>query len=449
MSVEPTGTAPGKGAVATGPPPRTPAEVSRERYVAGLRRGRIGYAAVLAAVVVATLIVVKVAYSSGEISHATLRTVAHPPAAAPLQTISPVPVQAWSSADAAAIGTPVWGGTVVTWSDHTVRGRDASTGAVTWSYTRTDRTVCQAIQDQGVTIAVFRLNGNCDELTAVDSQTGQRRWTRTLDKDGNPVNGEPTYSVGAFTVLVTTPDVIYALDPGGGLDRWTYAPPSCRIASAVLGSEGALISQTCTPQTACTGLKFCGAGPQLLLRDATAGRSDEDKDKANPDQIKWDLLGNTSVPVSADQLISAADPRTNQLQVLDKTKGSALGMLQLAGSAPTPAAISRLATTRAELIWVGGVAYSVELTGADLFWRTVAIGPPTATAKGGDASAPVDLNDAVLLVPTQQGVDAVNGGTGTPSAQYPVPSPRPGSSAYPYGSGFVVAGPGSPTVVYR
>jgi hypothetical protein len=46
------------------------------------------------------------------------------------------------------------------------------TGQITWSCTRTDRVVCAAIDAGGATIAVYRLHGECDELTALDSGTG-------------------------------------------------------------------------------------------------------------------------------------------------------------------------------------------------------------------------------------------------------------------------------------
>jgi hypothetical protein len=435
-------------------PPDSPAsetasersQLALDRYNAAMRRPRILYAAVITIIVAVVAVSVRIAWTHGEVAHTTLKTAAAPAPSVALQSPSAMLQAKWHSDDHTAIGTPYWGGTVVTYSVDSVRGRDAMTGAIMWSYTRTDRTVCQAIQDQGVTIAIFELHGNCDQVTAVDSATGERKWTRTLDKDRQPLDGHPTYSVDQYTILFTTPKVIYALDPGGGLDRWTFSQPGCTIHNAVLGSQGALISQTCD-KPKCVGLKFCGAGQQLLLRDATAGRSDDAKNRDNPDRIKWNLIGSSAVPASADQLVSAVDTTANELEVLDVTKGSMLGRLPLQGGAsgePT-----HVSTARAELLWIGGVTYSVELTGADFFWSTETSGPPTVTALPGSGDGAVDLTGASLAVYGASGAPGIAllaPGTGKVAHTFPVDA-APRSLAYPFGSGFVIAG--TATAVYQ
>jgi hypothetical protein len=423
--------------------PATRAELALGRYRADLRRRRIWYYGAIAVVVVALAVTVIIAWSHGEAAHTTLKT-ATPAPSVTLQNPSNPPQQAWQNADHTAIGTPYWGGTVVTYSADSVRGRAAATGEVTWSYTRTDRTVCQAIQDQGVTIAIFELHGNCDQVIALDSATGERKWTRTLDKDGMPLNGHPTYAVTQYTIMLTTPTVIYALDPAGGLDRWTFHQAGCTISSAVFGTEGALISQTCAKPD-CDGLKFCGAGKQLLLRDATAGRNDDDKHKDNPDQIKWNLIGSGLLPASADQLISAIDVTANRLDVLDVTKGSTLGKLSLQGTAS--GAITQIPTAHAELLWIGGVTYSVELTGADFFWATPTTAPPTVVPLPGMLEGTTDLHQSAVSVADTTGIVQLDPGTGRVRKTFPVAAPPTGSLAYPFGSGFVVSGSG--TTVYR
>lgn len=342
------------------------------RYHTAMRRPRIVYATAIVAVVAALAVVVSVAWSRGEIANTALRTATTAPPPLALRPASPHPELAWGSGDRAAIGAPLWGGTVVTFGAHSVVGRDARTGVSTWSYTRSDRSVCTAAQVQGVTIAIYRLAGNCDEVTALDSQTGTRRWTRTLDEDGMPVNGTPRYTVTPTTLMLTTQSVIYALDPASGIDRWTFQRPGCSITSAALGSSGALISQTCrTPP--CASQKFCGPGPQLLLRDPTAPRNNDDK--SNPDQIKWSHVGTTDLAASADQLISAINPASGRLDIFDAPNGRTRRSVSLV---PTPTSlrdISAVSTGQIELLRVNRRNFALDTAGTRLLWTSATARP--------------------------------------------------------------------------
>jgi hypothetical protein len=430
------------------PTPASASQLAIDNYVAAMRRPRLIYAGVIVALVVGLVAFVAVMWSGSEVAHTTLHTAKQAPPSPAEQSPSPVLRVAWQSTDRTAIGTPMWGGTVVTYSHDSVRGRNGLTGAITWSYTRTDRIVCQAIQDQGVTVAIFEHGGNCDEVTGLDSATGARKWTRTLDKDGAAVQGTPTYAVGPYTIMVTTPKVIYAFDPGGGLDRWTYAPPSCTVNSAILGSAGALISQTCLAPK-CDGLTYCGSGPQLLLRDPTAGRSDDAKDKANPDQIKWILLGNTDLPASADQLISAVDASARQLDIFDTPKGKRLAVLPLSGSSTGgTGGIVATPTTSTELLWIGGTTYAVNPTAKKFIWQASTIASPSVTPASADTSATTpDLSRATLAVPGTAGIDLLDPSTGRVRQSIPVSAPPATSIAYPFAAGFILAGPS--TIAYQ
>ena len=439
---EPTTDAPATPATVT-PNPSAAALASYHRR---LRTWRIAYALIIAAVVIAGLVAVTIAYDHGEISHTTLVTARSAAPSVALVSTSASLAQAWASPDRSAIGTPYWGGTVITFSGHAVVGRDASSGAIRWSYSRDDRIVCQAIQIDGVTIAVYQLHGNCDEVTALDSGTGARKWTRTLDKDGHPVNGQPTYAAAALpggnTVMVATKDVIYAIDPGGGLDRWVFAEKGCTINGAVLGTSGALINQSCTSAVACQPPReFCGLGPQLLLRDGTAG--DKSDDPKNPDQIKWNVFGPASLPVSADSVISAVDAGGSVLTVLSVDKGKTVARLPLAE--PADAGSSATVTASAELIRVGGLTYALQPTATAFAWRSRTAAPPTVTST--DQASPSDLANAIITVVAAQAVDVLDGATGKARATYALPAAPEGALAFPFGSGFVIAG--SSTTVYR
>ena len=438
---------------------RSTQQQARDVYNARLRRSRIVYAVVLTAMVVAAIVIVKVAYARGEISHAKLHSIDNPPPSVVLQTPGTTVQSLWKTTDRSALGQPFWGGTVVTADEHTVRGRNADTGDVTWSYTRTDRPLCDAVQDYGTTIAFYALHGDCDEVTALDSQTGKRKWTRTLDKDDTSfpslndntlkgrqhVVGHPTFAISQFSLLVITPAVIYNLDPNGGLDRWTFSQNGCTIRGAVFGSQGALISQNCTTID-CTDRKFCGRGPQLLLRKATDARADEGKNKTNPDQIIWNRVGLDAVPVSADQVISATDASATTLTTFDAKKGTTIASLELSG-ASSPGSVAQVNTATAELVWVGGVTYAVQTSGSDFLWKATSAGAPTVTPLPGNATLPADLAQSIVLVPASDGVDALNGTTGQVKQSYPVTVPSGASSVYPVATGFVVAGPS--TALYR
>ncbi len=427
-------------AVSTASPP--PPDPVVRQYEARMRPWRIGYAVALVALVLGAVAIVKIAYSRGEISHASLQTVAAPPPAVPLAPASATLTQAWTSADRAAIGIPYDAGTIVTHDTRAVRGRDARTGAITWSYTRTDRTVCAAIQVQRVTIAVYELAGNCDELTALDTATGKRMWTRTLDKDGQPLNGHPTYAVTPFTVMFTTPGVIYAVDPSGGLDRWVFAEDGCTITHATLGTAGALISQTCTDRD-CTDLRFCGDGPQLLLRDATAGENnDSAKNHKNPDQLKWNLLGNELVPAVADQVIAGVARDGSSLSILAKKSGRTERQLPLNGGTGP---VETQPAGDADLIRFGGTTYAVPSSGTRFVWQAETRALPTVTATSGQGLP--SLGAARVLVPAAGGIAALSSATGAIDTAYAVAAPPDGARVWPYGTGFLVAGP--TTTLYR
>jgi outer membrane protein assembly factor BamB len=416
-----------------------------ERYLTRMRRPRLIYAGAVGIVVAALVAVVAVMWSNSEVAHVTVHTVADGPPPVTLSAPTTVQRQVWQSSDRTAIGTPYWLGTAVTFSTHTVQGRNALTGAPTWSYTRSDRSTCQVIQDQGTTVAIYRQKGRCDEVTGLDTSTGARKWTRTLDENAQPIVTDPVYDVMPFTIMLTTPTAIYAFDPGSGLDRWIYAPAKCSINGAALGSVGALISQTCTNPD-CTGLKYCGAGPQLVLRDPTNGHSDDDAQKANPDQIKWIVLGNRDVPVSGDQLVSAIDPSTDVLDVFGSGKGDVAARLPL-GTVTDPHRSVALATDTAEIIWLDGRLLAVDFSSHASLWSASAAGPPTLAPAPGQPSNTNALDQLQVVAPLSTGVEllaAATGPAGCPRgdcADQTIQVPgATGQRAYRFGTGFILAG---------
>jgi outer membrane protein assembly factor BamB len=431
-------------APAVPPRPRTQSEAAIERYRARMRRGRTVYYAVLAVILAMVGTLVGVVWASGEAAHASLHTFAPPPASLPLQAAAQVQQEAWRSSDRLASGVPLWGGTLVTYSAHTIGGRDARTGKRTWSYTRTDRTICAAAQLTGTAVAIFENNGNCDEVSAFDPDTGLRRWTRTLDMDGQPINGPVTLQVTDATLVIASRTTIYALEPGQGYNRWVYSRYGCTVDHVVLGSAGALISQNCSANVRCKDVKFCGQGPQLFLRDGSAGRND--KDKPNADEIKWNLMGNTDVPVSADDVISSATPDGQTLQLHASDHGTRTRSVALTPATSSLGPITAYATDQAEIIWISGQTYAIRPDAATPQWRTDSPGPPVVTVPvPGGASK---LATVRITVPTNTGVGILDGNDGQMIQSFTVQTPPPGAGVYSLGHGFLVAG-SSGMVAYR
>ncbi|MDT4943002.1 MAG: hypothetical protein QOJ34_3091 [Pseudonocardiales bacterium] len=426
-------------------PPPSRSDAVLARYRADMRRSRIIYAAIVAVIVAGLGTWVGVAWSRGEISHASLHTFAPPPPSIGVAAPTPTQQVAWRTPDRIALGEPQYGGTVITYSVHTVGGRDARTGARTWYYTRSDRTVCTAAQLSGTVIAVYANKGNCDELSAFDSDTGRRRWTRTLDMDGMPLNGRPSYQVTASTMLITSNSVIYAIDPVSGYNRWTYYRYGCSIEHVVLGGAGALISQNCSAQQDCHGdTKFCKVGAQLTLRNGVDGRDD---DKANPDQIIWSLVGNTDIPVSADdQLISAVDEQGTTLHTFDTDKGTETGSVTLTPATDELGPVSAVSTSGAEIVWLGGQTYAIADSSREPLWRSDSAAPPTVISTTSDSS-PL-LATARITVAISSGIGILDGNDGRLIQQFTVGTPQRGSLVYSLGDGFLVAGT-SGVIAYR
>ena len=121
-------------------------------YVLRMRRLRRRYSIIVGVLVLAVVVAVKIVIATGEVAHAYLHE-ATGPAATP--TASAIPsglALKWHTSDSLASGQPAWDGTVVTFDAHTVSGRDYLTGAVRWSYTRTDVPICNVVQQQDLSL---------------------------------------------------------------------------------------------------------------------------------------------------------------------------------------------------------------------------------------------------------------------------------------------------------
>jgi outer membrane protein assembly factor BamB len=420
------------------------------RYKARLRRSRFVYAAVITAITAVVAVGVMLAFSRGEISHVYLKTAAHPPAPVRPQATTEAPESQWTSTDATALGVPFDGGTVITHDANAVRGRDAETGAVTWSYTRTDRTVCAAVQTQGVTVALYRDAGNCDELTALDSQTGRRRWTRTLDEDGVPFDGTARYQVMGEEILFISDTAIYALSASGnqytgtyngGVDYWTFNHYGCTIDDVAFGAAGALIHQTCRTEP-CAGLTMCRNGPQLLLRPAVnPGGVSATKKAANPDYIQWNIPARSLTPVTAGLPLSAVDQRSQRLSLLDPDNGKITASLAVQPGSAHPEATAVAAD--GELIQLGDTTYALRDGARSFTWHTRTNSSPTISPPATDLQpdSSTTLYAARIFIADGRTAERLNPSNGRTVQRYPLlPSATDTSRVYPLGNGLLAAG---------
>jgi outer membrane protein assembly factor BamB len=395
------------------------------RHRTSMRRLRRRYFIAIGAVVAVVGVVVGLVWSNSEIVHAHLHTAA---AAAPSVSAGPTatrPTQTWHSSDATAIGQPLIGGTVVTYSAHTVTGRNARTGAAVWTYTRTDRDVCQVAQIENKAIAIYMNNGDCNEVTTLDSGTGKRQWERTLDEDGMTVEGRPTFLAVSDTLFVSSDSFIYAIDPVLGYDRWSFKyPAGCRSGGFTAGASGVLISEKCSD------------GTYLALRDRYQSTDDQHT------RITWRIKTNT-VPMAAESFLGALNPSTGQMINYSPSNGKVMSRLTLTGyRTGVTSPLEELPTANAVLVRLAGQVWAIDADGQTIQWTASLSRLPTVTSDTVAAGALPPLSNSTVLVALSRGVQSLDGSTGAGKTTYTLdPAPQPGSDVYPLGTGFLVAGP--------
>ncbi len=401
------------------PAATSPAPDALASYTARMHRLRRTYLAVVAVIIIVVGVFVAVVMNRGEISHASLHS-----ATAALPSIAPAdpaatPKLVWKTTDKIAIGSPTYGGTVITYGAHTVSARNALTGAIVWTYTRTDMTVCQVVQETGNTVAFFDHNGNCDEVDAFTTGTGVRTWYRTLDSDTRAINGRPTFSVDQYSIVLSTPALVQSITPSNGGDHWYFVEPSgCTTkGTAVVGSQGVLIAQQ------------CGDGNHLLLRDVYAGED------TKPDPIKWRLKDVDAVPVAAGDVICAFDRATGSLVAYRLADGVVLGDIALSGGPDRdPTAIATSTSTTDLYLTVDGTGYDISPVTRTQLWSTPTTGP-------------MEFTTGRIYTTTAAGVAQLDLSSGAAAQTYALPTPASGGVVYPIGSALIVGG--DSTAVYR
>lgn len=391
------------------------------------RRSRRVYGAVVLAALVAVGLTMGIVIGTGEAAHARLVTGTAAPTV-PGGTVRPAPTQVWHTDDTAARDNPLWVGTVVTSSTHSLVGRDAATGRVRWSYTRSDVTVCDAAQRDGRAFVLFGHEERgafiCDELSTFDAETGARGWFRTLPD----TSGQGTFMFGGTGLVVAFPQSFHAMRASDGVDRFpmvTTTGADCRFTAVVAGVSGVLASERCTD------------GEHLALWS-------NDGAKDQPQRL-WRVGVSQGVTAVGETTVGAFaySPVSGTLSRYSVDTGSTQ-------SAPTldPATTGPVRSTQVIgndlLLGLGDRVYDVTQSGT-VSWSAAAAGPPTTT--GGDVPqvlVPTSGGVQVLSLDTGQGVASYTlpAGSSGPSGSGSAPAGGSGPRVYAAGGGLLVAGPG-------
>ena len=402
---------------------RAVAEDALRRYAMRRRRWWAWYATALLVVIAVVAAGAAWIWTNGEAANAPLHTAERAAPELPrLEVSSPLQL-AWRSGDATAIGEPFSVGTVVTYSAHTVTGRNATTGQAMWTYTRTNATVCQVAQEQNKTLALYERDGNCDEISAFDTATGKRAWQRTLDESMTPIDGHPDVIAAPDTLFVWTGAAIYAVGISAapckpeygsacGADYWNYdAPQGCTFDHIAPGQAGVLIGEQCK------------TGDQLVLRDRYQSQDNDNN------RLLWSVKS-SAVPVTADYFVAAIEPGSSQLTTFNRQNGQVLSETQLTPTPDVSGGVDTALLSNDVVFRARSTVYALIGNGSRLRWSA---NMPTLPS-------PEPQNAKILYQPSASGVTALNASDGTTSKTYPGPSTAGASALVPVGSGFLAAG---------
>jgi hypothetical protein len=371
------------------------------------------YAAVIAVLIVVGFVAVRVAYAHGDLNKVS-NTVAAAPAAIATSTTAARLTQSWHSDDRPAAGSPYSDGVVVSYSAHTVNGRDAVTGAVRWHYTRSNVALCAVAQQDSSTIAIYRRNGNCDQVTGFETATGKPKWYRTLTD-----NGPVTVSSAPNVVLIVSATSVHVIDNAGGLDRWQWwAPTGCTISRALAGSAGVLVSFV------------CGAEHRMMLRDLLN------------DNEKWTVITDGPlVPVTAGAALKAVDPATLSMTSYSADKGAVIRTDTLTGTV-TAADLTALPRSQTTIQAVGKDNRQLEVLRLGKLTCYLAAGP-AGTQKWSVAAAgePTLIGTDTVATVSGSSVTLRSLSDGRTSRIVELASAAPdGARAFAVGAGLLLAG---------
>ncbi len=269
----------------------------------------------------------------------------------------------WSSDATVDDQRTVASNTVITSSEHGVRGLDPQSGDERWHYLRSNATMCDLTVLDDVVVAIFRTTGRCNEAVALEAGSGVRRWYRNVGfSDRLSLFGSGTAAVAS------TPDGIAVLDAVGNSIRWRYNPPQgCELASIAVGVNGVVVLESCT-----TGTTW------LAAFDLYSG---DQQWRVAPPPGEVSVLG-------ADGVVSLlVGPELLILSVRDGSLLANLGAVADSGLVESPSSAVTMFAGQAAgrgtpLVFLSGTLLALDPTSGARLWSVTADGLP---ADNGDA----------------------------------------------------------------
>lgn len=357
----------------------------RTRTVLGAVAGLVAAAAVIA-------VAVPVVRGSDALT-TELRTAADaplPPETAPL----PAAVRRLWAAPTGTAGAPVEGPSAIVTGADRVAGLDPATGAERWSYRRGNARLCDATLADGVVVALFAKSHGCRDAIGLDPATGARRWTRTVE-----ITTDATLTSGPGVAVITAGERLVAFDTGGGLNRWTWSAPGCRLDPAVAGRVAVATVARCA-----------GGETRLVVHSPYADKEPWVGDQPAGSDPRV-LSAQERVAVLAGPVLTTYTAAEDDERKFVATAAGTVRDPRLAG-ARTAASV-----TEGDMlvVWTGTTAVAVDTRARAVRWAAPASGPPA-------------LAEGLVLLAGADGFTSRPAATGRPVTTVPVGSAVPGGA---------------------
>lgn len=334
------------------------------------RRRDLIIAAVIAVVVIIAAVIV---YLTSDVRATTDTTGSGYTPTAAMTSLPSTLAVAWQQQTDPSVGAAVSAyGTVATTDQHTITGRNADTGAVRWSYSRSNKPLC-AVGSNDTTagtiqtpfhdpaddhplgfLAVYATGGMCQEMVLLHPQTGDRRYQRTAPNEagGTLIFGGPYAGwVGADRLEVWRWDLLRTIQYGNQPDPDSpgYEHLGCTFTDAAIADNQFGTIEHCAGQ---------GPTARIVLNWDDPNSHDKDKWSVYKHQPLMDVdTGSTQariVGITADRVAVLVSTPTPAVVVYDSN-----GKIASRTPVQIPAGAFGADSTPTPRVTLGGVQYAL------------------------------------------------------------------------------------------